>query len=205
MISIEKTIRTYRKDWNLIQKRIIEERMKIEYFSNDESLNILSNILISAEDHRFKFHLGFDLIAIFRAIRNNILYNKREGASTIEQQLVRTLTNNFEKNLSRKIKEILLAFSLKFIADKKSIALIYLNIAYYGTNLDCLDKVLRNYNLKKGDYINKEICAEIVSRLKYPEPKLNKERRLELIFRRKKHILKLYNYHSSNKIFKIHG
>ena len=53
-----------------------------------------------------------------------------------------------------------------------------MNIAYYGTNLDNLDKVLKKYNLKKGDSINTEICAEIVSRLKYPEPVSNKEKRL---------------------------
>jgi membrane peptidoglycan carboxypeptidase len=205
LISIKKIVQTYKNDWEIIRRRIAEERIKIEDFYNDQSLNTLSNILISAEDHRYKFHFGFDIIAIFRAIRNNLLYNKSEGASTIEQQLVRTLTNNFEKNIQRKLKEILLAFSLKFIVDKKAIALIYLNIAYYGTNLDCLDKVLRKYNLKKGDFFDKEICAEIVSRLKYPEPRTNKEKRLEQILRRKNHILKLYNYHSLNKIFKIHG
>lgn len=205
MISIKNTIQTVNNDLDFIRKRIIEEKIKIDNFSNDESLNTLSDILISAEDHRFRFHLGFDVIAIFRAIRNNVLYNKREGASTIEQQLVRTLTNNFERNLSRKFKEILLAFSLKFVVDKKRIALIYLNIAYYGTNLESLDKVLKKYKLKKGDFINREICAEIVARLKYPEPKIDKEKRLELIFRRKNHILKLYYYHSTYKIFKIHG
>ncbi len=197
-------INSYRKDWNRLKKIISIERIKIELIKDDISINKLTNFLISAEDHRYKYHIGFDVIAITRALRNRIVYNKREGASTIEQQLVRTIVGKYEKSLNRKLNEICLAFTLRIYTDRKTISLIYLNIAYYGTNYNGLDKILNKFHLKKGDLINDDICAEIISRLKYPEPTL-KGKRLKLIENRKTHLLKLYQKHSNYKLLKVHG
>ena len=102
---IAKTI--YRDKYLCLQKRLLEEYYKI---SNTDfaDLDTLSKLLISGEDHRFFYHIGFDFIAIARAIKNRVLYNKVEGASTIEQQLVRVLTNDYQRTFSRKIREIFL-------------------------------------------------------------------------------------------------
>ncbi|RKS94895.1 penicillin-binding protein 1A [Flavobacterium limicola] len=201
---MSKLMHSYRKDWNKLKEIISNETIKIEIIKDDVSINKLIDYLISAEDHRYKYHVGFDIIAIIRAFRNRILYKKQEGASTIEQQLVRTIIGKYEKSLSRKLREICLAFALKLFINKKTTALIYLNIAYYGTDFKGLDKVLKKFNLKKGDYINDNICAEIVSRLKYPES-TKKSTRLKLIENRKKYLLKLYEKHSNYKLLKIHG
>jgi membrane carboxypeptidase/penicillin-binding protein PbpC len=198
-------IQSYKNDWITIKTAISKEKSKIDSISNNESLNKLVDFLISAEDHRFHYHLGFDVIAIIRAIRNKVLFSKNEGASTIEQQLVRTITCDFERSYIRKTKEIVFAFSLKRLADKKTLALIYLNIAYYGTNFENLDKILLKFNLKKGDFLSHETCSEIVSRLKYPEPKLKINEKMNLIERRKKYLLKLHEKHSNYKLLRIHG
>ena len=201
---MSKLMQSYRKDWNKLKEIISNETIKIEIIKDDVSINKLIDYLISAEDHRYKYHVGFDIIAIIRAFRNRILYKKQEGASTIEQQLVRTIIGKYEKSLSRKLREICLAFALKLFIDKKTIALTYLNIAYYGTDFKGLDKILKKFNLKKGDYINDNICAEIVSRLKYPES-TKMSTRLKLIENRKKYLLKLYEKHSNYKLLKIHA
>ena len=201
---MSKMMQSYRKDWNKLKEIISNETIKIEIIKDDVSINKLIDYLISAEDHRYKYHVGFDIIAIIRAFRNRILYKKQEGASTIEQQLVRTIIGKYEKSLSRKLREICLAFALKLFIDKKTIALTYLNIAYYGTDFKGLDKILKKFNLKKGDYINDNICAEIVSRLKYPES-TKMSTRLKLIENRKKYLLKLYEKHSNYKLLKIHA
>lgn len=198
-------IQSYKDDWITIKTVISNEKSKIESISNNKSLTKLVDFLISAEDHRFHYHLGFDVIAIIRAIRNKVLYNKNEGASTIEQQLVRTITCDFERSFIRKTKEIIFAFSLKQLADKRSLALIYLNIAYYGTDYENLDKILQRFNLKKGDFLSRETCSEIVSRLKYPEPKMKIKEKMNLIERRKIYLLRLYEKHSNYKLLKIHG
>jgi monofunctional glycosyltransferase len=197
-------IQSYRKDWYRLKETISNEAMEVEIIKDDVSINKLVDYLISAEDHRYNYHIGFDLIAIIRAIRNRIIYRKQEGASTIEQQLVRTIIGKYEKTINRKLREIFLAFSLKLFIDKKTIAIIYLNIAYYGTNYKGLDRILKKFYLIKGDLISDNICAEIVSRLKYPEPTI-KSSRSELIDNRKKHLLKLYEKHTNYKLLKVHG
>ena len=180
-----------RKDWNIIKARLPLEIGQIEKDFN--SANKLVEFLIQAEDHRYKNHLGFDIVAIFRAIYKNVFKGTKEGASTIEQQLVRVLTSDYERSISRKCKEIVLATILKTIASKKEIALVYLNIAYYGTEYQNLDSILQKYGFNKQDNIPDKICAEIVARLKYPEPRSISIKRKKQIKMRTEYILNRYN------------
>ncbi len=180
-----------KEDWNIVKTRLPLEIVKIEKDFN--SANKFVEFLIQAEDHRYRNHLGFDIVAIFRAIYKNIFKGTKEGASTIEQQLVRVLTSDYERSISRKCKEIVLATRLKTIASKKEIALVYLNIAYYGTEYQNLDSILRKYGLSKQDNIPDKICAEIVARLKYPEPRFINIRRIKQIEMRTEYILNRYN------------
>jgi len=166
--------------------------------------DILEKLLISAEDHRFKYHIGFDVLAILRAFRNNFFYNKNEGASTIEQQIVRVLTNDFEKTAKRKIKEIFLATTLSKIVPRQEIPLIYLHIAYYGSNMTGLQGVYDRFQLPQDIVITDDIAAEIIARIKYPEPKILSEKRANQINIRKKHILWLYSNHKKRTIIKIY-
>lgn len=191
-----------RMDLDVLKRAIPTENTKIESFLINKSSKKLINFLIVAEDHRYKYHIGFDCIAIIRAILKYLIFNTHEGASTIEQQLVRVITNDYKHTLSRKIKEIILACYVRSVLDKRRVALIYLNIAYYGTKYQSLDTILRRYNLTKEDTIDNNICAEIVARLKYPEL-LNSRQRNKQIEIRVKHILNLYEKHSKNKLFLI--
>ena len=120
-----KLIAQLRKDWRLLQETLPKENSKIECFIEEESAERLISFLIVAEDHRYKYHIGFDIIAIIRACFKLLINGKKEGASTIEQQLVRVVTNDYRYTLNRKIKEIILAILLKRIINKKRIAIIY--------------------------------------------------------------------------------
>ena len=192
----------YPKDYNLLKSKLLN--ISSSELTEDKR-EILKRLLISGEDHRFKYHLGFDIIAIFRAIKNRIFYNKIEGASTIEQQLVRVLTNDFEKSLRRKIKEIFLATTLRYIIPRKLIPIIYLEVAYYGTNMIGLKAVLSKLNIQLTDNLTDEKAAEIIARIKYPEPRMLSSKRIEQISIRKKHLLNLYNNHKNRKLIKIYG
>lgn len=154
---------------------------------------LLINVLIVGEDHRFRFHPGFDVIAIVRAFIKNLFLNTHEGASTIEQQLVRTKSGRYEMTFKRKFWEIVAAFRLFLIRDREQIAWDYLNCAYYGTNYHSLEQIVTRFGYELTDEIPLEICAEIVARLKYPEPRKMTEKRRKQIARRKKHLLKLYS------------
>lgn len=130
----------------------------------------LINFLISAEDHRFRYHTGVDPIAILRAIYIYIRYRKYQGASTIEQQFIRTVTCRYERTKRRKFREQLLALLLDFYAkDKDSIARSYINVAFYGLGLIGLDNFLVRKRLNIIELTENEMLS-LVSRLKYPEP-----------------------------------
>ena len=178
------------------------ELVKVDQTDN---FNTLSKLLISGEDHRFYYHIGFDFIAIIRAIRNRIFYKKVEGASTIEQQLVRVLTNEFERTFKRKIQEILLSTTVSSIIPKNAIPKIYLNVAYYGSEMNGLNQTYSKLGIVDRETMPIEQAAEIVSRIKYPQPSKPNQKRLRQIEIRKQHLLKLYNNHLTRKYFRIYG
>lgn len=126
-------------------------------------------ILIAAEDHRFLYHYGIDPIAIMRAIYIRLTKKQIQGASTIEQQLVRVVLNRYERTIYRKIKEQILAINLSKISSKENIAITYLSIAHYGTSYQGKDGIQQIIN-KNIHEATREDMINIVARLKYPEP-----------------------------------
>lgn len=152
----------------------------------------LVDCLIIAEDHRNKYHIGVDVIAIVRALYKRIMMSSKEGASTIEQQLVRVITQDYQYSLSRKLKEIVLAICIRRMYNRKLLALSYLNIAFYGTLYQSLDAILMKYGLQKCDDIDLRTCASIVAHLKYPEPIEPSDYRISQLKVRENHILRLY-------------
>ena len=105
----------------------------------------LIEILVAAEDRRFFKHPGFDIFAILRATFFYIFQKKRSGASTVEQQLVRTITQDREYSLKRKMKEVILASALGYRFSKNKIAECYLLSAYYGHNIKGLSGAIKKY------------------------------------------------------------
>ncbi len=148
----------------------IEKSLKIiDDFSNIKIDKRFIQVLILAEDRRNKLHRGVDTIAILRAIKVRLLENKYQGASTIEQQFIRVVTNRFEKTFYRKLREQILAILLDKKAKKYDISKSYLLIAYYGYNLTGLSAIKKNcIDINKVDITT---AIEIISRLKYPQPK----------------------------------
>jgi len=199
---IAKTI--YKDKFLFMQKRLLDEYSKVSNLDFTD-LDILSKLLISGEDHRFFYHIGFDIIAITRAIKNRLLHNKIEGASTIEQQLVRVLTNDYQRTFRRKIREILLATTLTSVIPKRAIPIIYLNVAYFGADMNGLQQTFTKLQIPKEDKISIEDAASIISRIKYPQPKKESIKRLTQIEMRKQHLIFLHNKHLNKKIIKVYG
>ena len=182
----------YKTDYLFFKEKLLSlhKEAKNQILCNNPE--VLTKLLISGEDHRFKYHLGFDIIAIIRACRNNIFYNKKEGASTIEQQLVRVLTNDFKLTFSRKVKEIFLSTTTSDLVPKNIIPLLYLHVAYYGDGLTGIKKVFENHSIASNSTISLEFAAEIVAQIKYPRAKCFTEKRNRQIETRKKHLLHLH-------------
>jgi penicillin-binding protein 1A len=95
----------------------------------------LAEAFIAAEDDTFWQHSGVNYLAIMRAfIVNMTSGEKRQGASTITQQVARSLLLTSEKTYTRKIKEILLAQKMENNLSKEDILYLYLNQIYFGEN-----------------------------------------------------------------------
>jgi penicillin-binding protein 1A len=106
--------------------------------------------------------------------------------------------------LKRKVREILLSTTLITIIPRKKIPLLYLQVAYFGANMNGLKQALNRFNISNVDQLTPEIAAEIISRIKYPEPKFYNSKRSKQILLRKKHLLYLYKKHSSRKFLTIY-
>jgi penicillin-binding protein 1A len=89
--------------------------------------------LIATEDSRFYQHMGIDLRGIARAILTDIIHmRKAQGASTITQQLARSLFLKPEKTMRRKLQEMVLALQIEKSFTKSEILAFYCNQVYMG-------------------------------------------------------------------------
>lgn len=94
----------------------------------------LKSAIITIEDRSFYQHSGVDLKGILRAVIKNIRAGEFvEGASTITQQLAKTLFLTPEKSINRKIKEAILSLQIERRYTKSEILELYLNQIYFGS------------------------------------------------------------------------
>ena len=94
----------------------------------------VAEAFIAAEDRRFYQHDGVDGWGIARAIVTNVRQGSvREGASTITQQLARTVFLSQDRTITRKLKEAALAMKLERQLSKQQILEQYLNYVYLGS------------------------------------------------------------------------
>lgn len=163
--------------------------------------SLAKEFLVVAEDHRFYCHGGIDPIAVCRAIWRTIALNKYEGASTIEMQLIRVVSQRTERSLSRKVREMALATLLSKEFSKNDLTDLYLKIGYYGWRMLGYRQACKRLQ-KNTDSLTPFENAKLVARLKYPEPKFEIVKRQNQINLRAKHILMLHNkYQKPSKYF----
>jgi penicillin-binding protein 1A len=96
---------------------------------------LVQRAFIAAEDRRFYEHDGIDPVGIGRALMRNVKRGSvEEGASTITQQLARTVFLSQDRTIIRKLKEALLAGKLERQLSKQQILEQYLNYVYLGSS-----------------------------------------------------------------------
>lgn len=102
--------------------------------------------LIAVEDKNFNKHWGMDLIGFTRAILVNLKnISFSQGASTITQQLARNMFLSLDKQIPRKIKELLLAVRIESHFSKEEILEMYLNKAPFGPGLYGIELAASKY------------------------------------------------------------
>lgn len=175
-------------DWSLLEPML--SKMTNDLQRVPEIHPLLLKYLVLGEDRRHGRHLGFDPVAIARACWRRLTTSKREGASTICQQLVRTLTNRREHTISRKVTEICLAILVTRHFSADQIAKVYLQVAYYGWQMNNLTQAFNRTGFGQFTLSHFQAAA-IVARLKYPQPRLIPSIRNHQILWRVQHLLSL--------------
>ncbi len=181
-------------DWDTVRRRLDAECAEFERSPDGAPPIVVQRLLVSGEDHRHARHPGFDLIAIGRACWRRLSRGTHEGASTIEQQIVRVLTGRYERTLARKLREILLATLVAQRYPKRCLPAVYLAIGYYGWRMNGYSQACRRLGLSMHSPSSDE-AARLVARLKYPQPRKASAHRESQIERRAKHLRALYQRH----------
>ena len=187
--------KVYDRNEELIGEFFIEKRSLVTY---EELPEDFVNALLSVEDKRFWNHFGIDLIGFSRAIVTNIKARRfAEGASTITQQLTRLLFLSPEKQVIRKIKEMMLAIQIeqKYRASsenkedaKKTILELYTNQFYWGHGAYGLRSAAKLYFGKDVDELDLGECALLAGILQRPASH-SPIRHPEQAKKRQKHVL----------------
>ena len=129
----------------------------------------IKNATIAIEDREFYQHHGIKPTAILRAMLVNILtLNWSQGGSTITQQVVKNsiLTNN--KDISRKLKELVLAIKLERMISKNEILSMYLNEIPYGGNIYGVEEASEAFFGKKSSDVTLAEAAYLAALPKAP-------------------------------------
>ena len=144
---------------------------------------LVKQAFIAAEDRRFYDHNGVDFWGIGRALVRNVRQGAvREGASTITQQLARTVFLSQDRTITRKLKEAALAYKLERQLSKEQILEQYLNYVYLGASAYGLADAAWVYFSKTPDQLNLQEAALIAGLPPAPSvysPLVNPELALE--------------------------
>jgi penicillin-binding protein 1A len=117
-------------DGNILTTFTRERRIYLTY---DEIPPLLVKAYISAEDKTFFEHGGLDYLGIINAVFTNLTGDRRVGASTITQQVAKSLVGN-EVTYTRKLREAILARRIEATFTKEQILELYLNQIFLGRN-----------------------------------------------------------------------
>jgi len=188
-----------REDWARLRSDIVHLHTLHCRDTSCAPPRIVQAFLLSAEDHRFFKHRGVDPIAVARASWRNLMFGRKEGASTVEMQLVRVLTGRFDRTVSRKIREAAFATLLGSVVPRADIPAMYLRVAYYGTGMVGFSSACERLSMAPHSLTDRQ-AASVVARLKYPEPICMNEAARARIDMRTQHLLRVYARHASSRI-----
>ena len=158
--------RIYSADDILLAELFLERRHPV---SLEQIPDVLQQALIATEDRSFYRHGGVDPKGITRAIVRDILAGEFvEGASTLTQQLAKTLFLSPEKTLKRKIRETLLAIQIERRYTKDEILELYLNQVYFGSGAYGVEAAAQSFFGKTANALNLPESALIAGMSKAP-------------------------------------
>jgi monofunctional biosynthetic peptidoglycan transglycosylase len=129
----------------------------------------LVHAVVVAEDPKFFGHEGVDWEAVKESAEAN--WKKRSfarGGSTITQQLAKNLFFSTHKDVTRKLRELLVARWLEDDLGKKRILEIYLNVIEWGDGVYGCEAAARRYYGKAAADLNEADAAGLAAMIPSP-------------------------------------
>jgi len=143
------------------------------YVSLDKISPNIQNALIAIEDKNFWKNPWIDVYWIIRAGIHDVFFWKKQWASTLTQQIIKNLILTRDRTITRKLKEIVLAFQLnKYLSEKikqqykdlsdeevkrkvkERILEMYLNYVFFWNNAYGVEAAANTYFHKKASELN---------------------------------------------------
>ncbi len=158
--------RIFSSDGVLLARLATQNREPVKLDQVPENLR---NAIVAVEDRRFYQHRGLDYRGIARALWVNLQGGETsQGASTITQQLARNMFLNQRREISRKIKEVLLAVQIERNWTKRQILQGYMNLVYFGSGAYGVKTAARTYFGKELKDLKLEECALLAGLIQRP-------------------------------------
>ncbi|WP_410482658.1 transglycosylase domain-containing protein [Sphingosinithalassobacter sp. CS137] len=120
-----------------------------EWIEHDDIPEVMRDAMVAVEDRRYYSHPGVDPVALARiakfAIDNRNTGRRLQGASTITQQVARTIFLSNKYDVGRKLREMVLALAMERKFSKDQILELYLNKVYFGGGAYGIDAASRRF------------------------------------------------------------
>jgi penicillin-binding protein 1A len=166
----ELATRVYSVDGEVIDQFFIKNRSHVALPEISETV---VDALIATEDKDFYSHWGVDMVRFGKAMVKNLILFRREGASTITQQLSRNLYLGHDDRtifdtITRKLREFITAVQLERSFTKNEILEFYLNVVYFGRGTYGIAAASQLYFGKSPAELNLAEVATLIALLKGP-------------------------------------
>ena len=170
-------------DGEVVGQYFIENRSKVPLAMIP---NHVIKALIATEDRNFYDHWGVDAFRFIKAITKTVfsLFTRPEGASTITQQLSRSLYLGMNDRhafdtVTRKLREFITAIQLERSFTKDEILEFYLNVVYFGRGTYGIASASQVYYGKSPSDLTLSEGAMLIAMLRGPayyDPRNHPER-----------------------------
>ena len=128
----------------------------------------IQNATIAIEDSSFYTHGGVRIPSIIRAAIADIFQGKKQGGSTITQQLIKNTLLNPDRTLTRKVKEMVMSVKMESNYSKDEILSLYLNEIPYGSNTYGIESASQAYFGKSAEEVSLAEAAYLAALPKAP-------------------------------------
>ena len=160
-------------------------RWRQQWVSYDQISDHLKRAVIASEDDSFAWHEGVDWDSMEKAWQKNAAAEERAaklaatsdhavkppkivGGSTITQQLAKNLLLSGERSLIRKGQELVLAFLLEKLLNKRRILELYLNHVEWGEGVFGAEAAAQHYYRKPAARLSAGEAARLAVMLPRP-------------------------------------